>query len=118
MTLAIAHVTFDCEDAARLAGFWSAVLDRPVADGASPYFAVIRPGEAAGPALMFLKVPEAKRVKNRVHVDLTAPDWHTEVERVLALGATKLAEYDEYGTQWATLQDPEGNEFDIGAGHV
>jgi hypothetical protein len=33
MTLSLAHVAFDCEDAARLAGFWSAVLGRPVADG-------------------------------------------------------------------------------------
>ena len=117
MTLAVAHVVFDSEDPTRLAGFWSAVLDRPVADGASPYFALIPPGEAAGPALMFLKVPEAKQVKNRVHVDLTGPDWRAEVERVVALGATKVAEYDEYGTAWATLRDPEGNEFDIGAGH-
>jgi predicted enzyme related to lactoylglutathione lyase len=117
MTLAVAHVVFDSEDPTRLAGFWSAVLDRPVADGASPYFALVPPGEAAGPALMFLKVPEAKQVKNRVHVDLTAPDWRDEVERVLALGATKVAEFDEYGTQWATLRDPEGNEFDVGAAH-
>ena len=109
MTLAVAHVVFDCEDAARLAGFWSAVVRRPVADGASPYFAVIRPGEAGGPALMFLKVPEAKQVKNRVHVDLTAPDWRAEVERALALGATKVAEFAEYGTEWATLRDPEDN---------
>jgi hypothetical protein len=117
MTLALAQVVVDCEDAAGLAGFWSQVLERPVEDGASPFFAMIRPGAAGGPAFMFLKVEESKQVKNRVHVDLVAPDWRAEVDRVLALGATKVAEFDEYGTQWTTLRDPEGNEFDIGAAH-
>jgi len=39
-----------------------------------------------------------------------------EVERAVALGATKVAEFDEYETRWATLTDPEGNVFDIGVG--
>ena len=52
--------------------------------------------------------------------DLLAPthamDWAAEVERVVGLGATRVAEFDEYGTRWVTLTDPEGNVFDIGAG--
>jgi hypothetical protein len=39
------------------------------------------------------------------------------VERAVALGATKVAEFDEYGTRWTTLTDPEGNVFDIGLMH-
>jgi predicted enzyme related to lactoylglutathione lyase len=115
VTLTLAQVVIDCEDAARLAGFWSQVLGRPVDGGASEHFATIR---GAAPALMFLKVPEGKQGKNRVHLDYTAPDWRAEVKRVTGLGATFLAEFAEYGTEWATLQDPEGNEFDIGAQHA
>jgi hypothetical protein len=38
------------------------------------------------------------------------------VERAISLGATKVAEFDEYGTRWTTMTDPEGNVFDIGVG--
>ena len=81
MGLQVAQVVVDCEDAAKLAAFWAEVLERPVDDGASPYFATIRGGGT--PALMFLKVPEAKQGKNRLHLDLTSPDWRAEVKRVL-----------------------------------
>ena len=33
--------------------------------------------------------------------------------RLYAPGATEVASYDESGYQWTTLQDPEGNEFDV-----
>ena len=51
-----------------------------------------------------------------MHLDLVATDLQAEVERAVALGATKIAEFDEYGTIWTTLTDPEGNVFDIGLG--
>jgi hypothetical protein len=35
----------------------------------------------------------------------------------VALGAIKIGDFDQYGTQWTTLTDPEGNVFDIGAPH-
>jgi uncharacterized glyoxalase superfamily protein PhnB len=66
------------------------------------------------PALMFLAVPEPRQTKNRVHLDLVATDLTAEVERAVALGATKVADFDEYGSRWTTLTDPEGNVFDIG----
>jgi predicted enzyme related to lactoylglutathione lyase len=115
MTSTVAQVVIDCEDAGRLAAFWARVLEQPVDGGASPYFATIRAGR---PALMFLKVPEPKQGKNRVHLDLTSPDWRAEVKRVVDLGARFVAEYSEHGTEWATLLDPEGNEFDVGAAHT
>jgi len=109
MSTSLTHLTFDCNDAATLAGFWAAVLDRPVDDGASADFAVI----AGSPGWMFLKVPEAKTVKNRMHPDLSTPDLAGEVQRLKELGATHLADHDEDGSTWATLADPEGNEFDV-----
>jgi predicted enzyme related to lactoylglutathione lyase len=108
--LAIANVTFDCADATELARFWSAAMDCPVDDGANEYFATI--GSAgSGPTLMFLKVDEPKTAKNRCHLDLTAQDREAELKRLLDLGATHVAEHDEYGHRWTVLRDPSGNEF-------
>ena len=112
MTTTLTHLTFDCADARTLAGFWSAVLDQPVGDGASAEYAVL----TGTPGWMFLQVPEPKTGKNRVHPDLTTGDLVAEVERLTALGATHLGDHTEEGTTWATLADPEGNEFDVVAG--
>lgn len=121
MTLSIAQIVIDCHDARSLSVFWSKVLQHPVDEGAAEFFASIglrTPGP--GPALMFIKVPEPRQVKNRVHLDLIDPtgegDWTAEVQRVIGLGAVQLAEHKEFGTHWVTLRDPESNEFDIGAG--
>ena len=110
-TITLTHLTFDCADAEKLATFWSAALDQEVADGASPEYAVI----AGQPGWMFLQVPEGKAAKNRVHPDLHTDDLPAEVTRLVGLGATHLADHTEAGTTWATLADPEGNEFDVAA---
>jgi len=73
--------------------------------------------DGAFPALMFLAVPEPRQGKNRLHLDLVADDLAAEVERAVTLGATKVADFDEYGATWTTLTDPEGNIFDIGLRH-
>ena len=111
-TITLTHLTFDCADAEKLSDFWSQVLDRPVKDGASPEFAVID----GAPGWMFIQVPEGKAIKNRVHPDLSTKDHAAEVERLTSLGASHLADHTEDGTTWATLADPEGNEFDLVAG--
>lgn len=108
-TTKLTHLTFDCADAAKLAGFWSAVLDLPVAADASADFAAVE----GTPGWMFLKVPEGKTVKNRVHPDLSTDDLDREVQRLTTLGATRLVDHTEDGTTWTTLADPEGNEFDL-----
>ncbi|MGY6500717.1 MAG: VOC family protein [Acidimicrobiales bacterium] len=114
MTLSIANVTFDCSDPTTVAGFWSAALGRPVepepAPGVGEFFASIA-GVDGAPTLLFLKVPEERSVKNRVHVDLHADDRPAEVERLVALGATHHCDHDEFGLVWTTLLDVEGNEF-------
>jgi predicted enzyme related to lactoylglutathione lyase len=114
MALTMAQIVVDCANAESLSGFWSGVLDRPVDAGANPYFATI--GRGTPGALMFIQVPEQKQTKNRVYLDLTGANWRQEVDRILALGATAVGEHAEFGTQWVTLRDPEGNEFDVGAG--
>ena len=116
MTARLANITFDCDDALRVAGFWSAVLDRPVAAEPAPSedFACIGTVDHAGagaPHWLFQKVPEDKVAKNRVHVDLAAPDREVEITRLVDLGAKRLDDKEEYGLRWTILADPEGNEF-------
>ena len=109
MTPTLASITFDCADALSTARFWSAVLDRPLPDDASSEYVLL----AGTPAWSFFAVPEPKSAKNRVHVDLEVADREAEVDRLLALGASKLGDFDEAGYRWTTLADPEGNEFDV-----
>ena len=118
MTIEFGQVVIDSQRADEIAAFWSALIDRPVKDGANQFFALVPASEdGTFPALMFLGVPEPRQGKNRLHLDLVATDLPAEVERAVALGATKVAEFDEYGTRWTTLTDPEGNVFDIGVRH-
>lgn len=117
MTAKISALTMDCSDATKLAAFWSAVLDRPVDEGATEDFAAIGMADppAGQPFWMFVKVPEGKTSKNRFHPDLSTGDLETEVKRLVALGATEHGTFDESGAHWTTLTDPEGNEFDVAA---
>jgi Glyoxalase-like domain len=86
--------------------------------------AVVDP-DGNGPRIYFQRVPEAKTVKNRLHLDLnvgggegTPPEEgrrrvDAEVERLLGAGATRLGAVEEDGGYFVNLQDPEGNEFDV-----
>lgn len=118
MTVSLYGLAFDCADAAELAGFWAAVLSRSVDEGATSDFAAIgMHAPDGGSAWLFQKVPEGKTAKNRVHPDFATADLDAEVGRIVSLGAGKHAEYEEGGTRWWTLTDPEGNEFDVASGN-
>ena len=60
--------------------------------------------------LIFVEVHDEKKVKNRIHLDLNPDDRDAEVERVLALGATRV-DIGQKDVTWVMLADPEGNEF-------
>jgi predicted enzyme related to lactoylglutathione lyase len=63
------------------------------------------------PTWIFARVAEPKTAKNRVHLDLMAPDLEVEIVRLVELGAARLADREEYGYTWTVMADPEGNEF-------
>lgn len=120
MTVKLASVTVDCDDALVVARFWSAAFGRPLDPKASSGFASIGMVDHrdihgwrldGDPTWLFARVPEPKTAKNRMHVDLAAPDREAEVARLVELGATRVADMDEWGYQWTVLHDPEGNEF-------
>ncbi|GHF86448.1 VOC family protein [Streptomyces griseosporeus] len=70
-------------------------------------------GTGLGRRLLFQRVPEAKTVKNRLHLDLHpgADRRDAEAERLEGLGATVVRRVKEAGGEWVVMADPEGNEF-------
>lgn len=115
MTATLYAVSLDSSDAAKLAEFWSAVLGRPVDEGATGDFAAIGLLDPSDRQThwMFHKVPEGKTAKNRMHADLVVEELEAEVQRLIGLGAQQKAEVKESGYHWYTLADPQGNEFDV-----
>ena len=114
-------VVIDCSHPASLARFWAAALD---GYAVAPYDAeeierlrglgitdleddptVIV--EGPGPRLFLQRVPEAKRVKNRLHLDLTADRPEDELDRLVAIGASLVERFKSH----LLLADPQGNEF-------
>ena len=111
MALRVEAVDFDCDDPGRVARFWAAALGREArADEGEPDVWYLEAGDS-GPELIFCKVPEAKAVKNRVHLDLRPEDQAAEVERLLGLGARHVDIGQTGEETWVVLADVEGNEF-------
>lgn len=110
MALQLRAVTIDALDPAVLGQFWSAVTGREII-ASRPDLVRLASETPDGPVLLFLKVPESKSAKDRIHLDLETDDRAAEVERIMELGATYHSEVDEPGHAWTVLQDPEGNEF-------
>jgi hypothetical protein len=121
------HWTLGCDaaDPHRIAAFWAGALgyvaepgyDEP--DGAS----IVDP-DGRGPAISFLRVPEGKTAKNRMHIDIRVagePPWdmaerekliRAKAAQLATVGATTVRE-ESYGEQLdhIVMLDPEGNEF-------
>ncbi|MFF4239091.1 VOC family protein [Actinomadura geliboluensis] len=137
------QITFDCADPAALAAFWAEALGYRLQDppggfatwdealeamGVPPEnrndaSAVIDP-DGAGPRLFFQRVPEPKRVKNRVHLDVRAAPGlqgddrmaalEAEADRLVSHGAARLQRHEPappLGAGHIIMADPEGNEF-------
>ena len=114
--LSIQCLTVDCADHRAVGEFWAAALDWEVTHVDDDEL-VIEPKDPAqrgvGPDLLFIKVPDAKVSKNRLHLDLRPDDQAAEVARLEALGAkrTEIGQSRDDSTTWIVLEDPEGNEF-------
>ena len=108
----VAAVVVDSADPPSAARFWAAAAGwAPHESG--PDFASLREPGGIGPFLEFLRVTDAKTVKNRVHIDVAPPpggDVGTEVQRLVLAGAA-AADVGQSDVQWVVLADPEGNEF-------
>jgi glyoxalase superfamily protein len=135
------QVAIDCADPHSLVRFWAAVTGYEIEDHSSMVAELIESGHAnrddavevdgklqwatasacrdpagRGPRLLFQQVPEPKTVKDRIHLDLHFGEEQRDeqVERILALGATKLWDGQQGPYTWVTFADPEGHEFCVG----
>jgi Glyoxalase-like domain len=119
MTSFISHTSVDCTDAYTLSRWWQDVLDYtmdpddPNEPGHEECLILARDRRHK---VLFIEVPEAKQIKNRIHFDLRPTDGTREAElaRLLAHGAKPLDDLRKPdGSGWMVLADPEGNEFCI-----
>jgi len=115
MTLRIQCVCIDTTDPARLASFWQSalgwrrtyerdhevVLEPPAGS----------PEDGVSPDLLFLRVPETKAGKNRLHLELRPVDQAAEVARLEELGARRVDVGQASDASWVVMGDPDGNEF-------
>jgi hypothetical protein len=102
----IGWLCVDCNDPVSLARWWQEMIGGEVSiDGDGD--ARLQGGSVP---LLFLKVPEPKQVKNRLHFDLHVQDFEGAVTKALSLGAEPADEIYT-GERWRVLRDPEGNEF-------
>lgn len=117
MSLRIQCMCVDTVEPGRLAGFWQSALGwrrtyeradevvlEPPAGG---------PEDGVVPDLLFLRVPESKSGKNRLHLDLRPADQDREVARLQELGARRIDVGQGADSSWVVMADPDGNEFDV-----
>ena len=119
MGLAVDFLSVDCAEPRKLAEWWEQalddyeIIDDPDADYSDDDEIGLLPRSRRGPKILFLKVPDEKKVKNRLHLDLRpdGSDRDTEVARLEALGATRVDVGQGPDVSWVVMADPEGNEF-------
>jgi predicted enzyme related to lactoylglutathione lyase len=116
MPVALHHVVIDAHDLPALARFWSAALGWPILSERDREV-IVGPDLDAPIGLCFMPSPDDKVVKNRVHLDLnpggdaTPTEREAEIERLVALGASRVDVGQGSEQSWTVLADPEGNEF-------
>lgn len=126
MTSRLTETAIDCADPVRLAEFWCAALGYQVLDvhedqqlveigparTDAEFLEAVRRGPVPA-SVTFAKVPEAKTIKNRLHLDLSPIDCSQaeEVARLEALGARRADVGQADDATWVVMEDPQGNEF-------
>jgi predicted enzyme related to lactoylglutathione lyase len=108
-------IVVDAHDCERLARFWSEALGWRITVETDDEWAVEPPAGSpeadVAPDLLFVKVPDEKVVKNRLHIDLRPTDQQVQVQRLVDLGARRIDIGQSQDVSWVVLADPEGNEF-------
>jgi catechol-2,3-dioxygenase len=109
MTSRVGDIVIDCADPERLAQFWCGVLGYRIFDRDETGVAIR--GATVSPDILFIRVPERKATKNRMHFDICPTDrgQDEELARLLDLGARRSSIVGS--GSWVVLEDPEGNEF-------
>jgi predicted enzyme related to lactoylglutathione lyase len=120
VSIKVGFTTFDCRDPRAVAEFWATALSYEIdAPNEAAGEILLEDPKGEGPSLGFMKVPEPKVVKNRVHLDLYVAEGtlEDEVERLVSAGARAIETLRDPiegyldPCVWTVMQDPEGNEF-------
>jgi uncharacterized protein (TIGR02246 family) len=110
MAPTIGMYSFECSDAVLLAEFWAQVMGKHVDRGASVDYATLD-FDAEGPTWMFVRAAGARPGPNSFTLDLTAPAYEAEAERIERLGAERAGDSKQGGVRWTVFGDPDGNTF-------
>jgi predicted enzyme related to lactoylglutathione lyase len=118
MTLSLQCITVDAHNPKAQAEFWAEVLGWSIGeDGDEIGYWIERelydPNKIGFPDILFLKVPDEKIIKNRLHLDLRPDNQEAEVARLEKLGAKRIeiGQSIDADTTWVVMADLEGNEF-------
>jgi catechol 2,3-dioxygenase-like lactoylglutathione lyase family enzyme len=107
----IGSVVVDCNDFAAMLAFWREALHYQTREPAEDGWVVLRDPAGGSVNLSLQQVPEPRAGKNRLHLDLYTDDQAGEVDRLLALGATRHPREPDPDDDFVVLEDPEGNLF-------
>jgi predicted enzyme related to lactoylglutathione lyase len=113
MTLKLASLTWDSQDPARLAAFWTDALDWRIAQLGSERLTVT-PTDPTDFTFTFAASSEEKVGANRIHLDLSShsiDDQHETAARLISIGASEVNIGQEPDAPHIVLADPDGNEF-------
>lgn len=115
MDLRIQCLCIDTVDPSSLAAFWQEALGWRRTHDADDEVVLEPPAgspeDGVVPDLLFLRVPEVKSLKNRLHLDLRPGDQDAEVQRLESLGARRVDVGQPGTSSWVVMADPAGNEF-------
>jgi predicted enzyme related to lactoylglutathione lyase len=111
--LRIGSIVIRVDDLDRQMSFWMQALNYQPREAPGTDWVVLRPVDGAGPNLSLDKRHSAVHLPPRIHLDLYTHDQAGEVDRLLALGATRIDWPRPPGADFVTLEDPEGNRFDV-----
>jgi catechol 2,3-dioxygenase-like lactoylglutathione lyase family enzyme len=111
--LSIGSVVLRVDDLPVQLAFWSAALGYVPRDEPSDDWVVLRPATGTGPNLSLDRQRAEAQVPPRIHLDLYTADQKGEVDRLIGLGAALVDWPRPPGADFMTLEDPEGNRFDV-----
>jgi hypothetical protein len=109
--LRVGSIVIDCNDLATMLGFWQEALRYVPREPPEEDWVVLRDPDGQDVNVSLQVVPEKRVGKNRIHLDLYTTDQMGEVERLLALGATRSSRTTRPEEDFIVLEDPEGNLF-------
>src|ERR1051326_1782623 len=117
MSLYIGSIVVKVTDFPRAVAFWAGALGYVVRGrddaGVDPEegWVVLADPRRRWANLSLQLTHEPKQGRNRLHLDMYTQDQKAEVERLVALGATRLPWRYDPGDDFVVLGDPDGNEF-------